>query len=253
MDVFAKIRAGKHIKIKLSLKDKIKEIITIGIFILVLYLFFHSLYVLIVLPVIIYFYHGYYKIQLLKQRKEKINLQFKDAIKALAAALRVGKSAENALRESLREMLVLYGPEAPISKELIVMTNQVSLGIPLEKVFEEFSDRNQIEDIDTFVSVFKIAKRTGGDLVEIINNTAESIADKIDTKNEISVVISSKKLEQKIMSVIPLGILLYIQLTSSDMLSPLYGNVKGFLIMFLCLLVYGAAYCLSLKIMNIEV
>ena len=253
MDLLTKIKARNKIKIEMSRRDKIKEIITYTILVLILYMFFHSVFVFFLLPGIIYFYHGYYKRSLLQQKLEKINLQFKDAIKALAAALRAGKSVENALRESLREMLVIYGVEAPISRELIIMVNQVSLGIPLEKAFEEFALRNPIEDINTFVSVFKIAKRTGGDLVEIINNTADSIADKIDTRNEISVVISSKKLEQKIMSIMPLGILCYIQAAAPDMLTPLYGNLKGFLIMILCLLVYAAAYFLSVKIMKIEV
>ncbi len=253
MDIFAKIKKGKALKIEMSSRDKIKEILIYTVFGIILYMFFRSIWVLFSLPVIIYFYHGYYKTKLVKEKQEKLNLQFKDAIKALAAALRAGKSAENALKESVREMLVLYGPDAPISKELIRMVNQVSLGVSLEKVFEEFAERNPIEDIHTFVSVFKIAKRTGGDLVEIINDTAESIADKIDTRNEISVVIRSKKLEQKIMSVMPLAILLYMQVASPDLLTPLYGNLKGLLVMIICLLIYGASYFLSVKIMDIEV
>lgn len=253
MGIFKKIIAGRKIKIELSRKDKIKEILVYTFLALILYMFFHSIYLLFALPVLIYFYHGYFKIKLMKQKKEKINLQFKDSIKALAAALRAGKSVENALKESLKEMLILYGPEEPICKELIIMVNQVSLGIPIESVFNDFSNRTQVEDIKTFASVFQIAKRTGGNMVEIVNNTAESIADKIDTRNEIAVVISSKKLEQKIMSFMPLGILFYIQLTSPDMLSPLYGNVKGVMVMILCLLIYGGAYYLSTKIMNIEV
>ncbi len=253
MDILTKIRSGNKLKIEMSPRDKIKELITYAVSAFILYMFFRSLFAFLFLPVMIYFYHRYYKKQLIQKKNEKMNLQFKDAIKALAAALRAGKSAENALKESLREMLVIYGTEEPISREMTIMVNQVSFGIPLEKALEDFALRNPVEDIHTFVSVFQIAKRTGGDLVEIIQNTAESISDKIDTRNEISVVIHSKKLEQKIMSVMPLGILCYIQLAAPDMLTPLYGNVKGLLIMLVCLLIYGAAYFLSVKIMDIEV
>ena len=172
---------------------------------------------------------------------------------ALSSALQAGFSAENALQESWKEMRIVYGEEAPICKELTVMVNQISLGIPLETVFEEFSNRTCVEDIATFSSVFQIAKRTGGDMVAIIRKTADDIASKIDTKNEISVLISSKKLEQNIMSAMPLSIILYLEITSGGMLDPLYGNWKGVLIMSLCLIVYVFAYFLSRKIMDIEV
>ena len=85
MDILTKYKSGKKIKIEMSPRDKIKELIIYAIFALILYMFFHSLFAFLFLPVIIYFYHQYYKKQLIQKRNEKINLQFKDAIKAWAA------------------------------------------------------------------------------------------------------------------------------------------------------------------------
>lgn len=238
---------------KIAGADKLKELLTDLLFLLILYLFFRSVYILLILPVCVIIYHQYNKKELIRKYKERINREFKDALAAIATALRAGLSAENALAESYKEMVIIYGNDAPICRELQIMVNQVSLGIPLENIFDAFAERTGVDDIETFSSVFKIAKRTGGDLVEILHRTAEDIAARIETQNEIQVLISSKKLEQKIMSLMPLLIILYVELTSGGMLTPLYGNIKGVIIMSLCLIVYIFAYFLSRKIMDIEV
>ena len=253
MAFLKKLFKPDEVKIEISMADWIKEIVMDLLFLLILYLFFRSVYILFILPVCIVLFHQYSKKERIRKYKERIGCEFKDALIALSSALQAGFSAENALRESWKEMQIVYGDEAPICKELGIMVNQISLGIPLEIIFEEFSGRTQVEDIATFTSVFKIAKRTGGDMVEIIKKTADDIASKIDTKNEIRVLISSKRLEQNIMSFMPLLIILYLELTSGSMLDPLYGNWKGVIIMSLCLTVYAFAYFLSRKIMDIEV
>ena len=222
-------------------------------FALILYLFFKSVVAFILLPPGIIFYHRYNKKNLRKKYRETLNSQFKDALLSIAAALRAGYSIENALKESEEEMRGMYGENAPICKEFQIMRNQMSLGIPLEKVFAEFARRSETEDIETFASVFSIAKRTGGDLVGIIQKTASDIASKIDTSNEISVVVRSKRLEQSIMALMPPLIILYVDLTAGNILAPLYQSLLGRVIMVVCLCVYLGACFLAKKIMNIEV
>ena len=90
-------------------------------------------------------------------------------------------------------------------------------------------------------------------MVAIIKETSDSIAGKLDTRSEIAVLISSKRPEQNIMTMIPIGIILYIDLTSGGLLDPLYGNLTGILIMSVCLCIYGAAVMLGRKLIRIEV
>ena len=188
-----------------------------------------------------------------KKYRGVLNRQFKDALLSVSAALRAGYSMENALGECLEEMSGMYGRESMICKELQKMQNQRNLGMPLEVVFDEFAKRTQVEDIETFASVFSIAKRTGGDLVEIIQKTSADIASKVDTENEIAVVVRSKRLEQNIMALMPPLIILYIDLSAGSILAPLYESLLGRVIMLICLGIYIGAWFLSRKIMNIEV
>ena len=119
------------VSMKITGTDRVKEVLTDLLFLLVLFLFFRSVYILLILPICVAFYHQYYKKELLRKYKERINSEFKDALAAIASSLRAGLSAENALSESYREMQVVYGADAPITRELQIMVNQITLGIPM--------------------------------------------------------------------------------------------------------------------------
>lgn len=62
-----------------------------------------------------------------------------------------------------------------------------------------------------------------------------------------------KKMEQKIMVCIPLGILIYLRMTTQGFVDVLYGNVLGIIVMTLCLIIYAAAAVISIRIVDIKV
>ena len=62
-----------------------------------------------------------------------------------------------------------------------------------------------------------------------------------------------KKLEQKVMNVMPLFLLFYLDITSPGYLNVLYHNVLGVIFMTICLLGYIASVLLSERMGRIEV
>ena len=60
-------------------------------------------------------------------------------------------------------------------------------------------------------------------------------------------------MEQVIMSMMPFGIILYMQLTSPGFLQILYGNLFGIITMSVCLGIYFFAYWMGCRIVDIEV
>jgi len=240
-------------KISFSRKDRQKEILMCVLFLLILWLFYKSVYALLLWPVIVFIYHRFYKKQVERQNIERLNLQFKDALVSITAALRAGHSIENAIRESLSEMTLMYGDSSLICTEFKKMVNKLSLGFPAEEVFLESANESKAEDIETFAEVFSIAKRTGGNMTEIIKKTSDDITAKADTKNEINVLIAAKRLEKNIMCLMPIAMILFIDFTAKDLLSPLYGNIKGVVIMSAALAIYAGAYVMAGKIIETQV
>lgn len=160
---------------------------------------------------------------------------------------------ENAWRESEKEMTELYGQDGIFVGELHQINQAVGMNQPIEKLLYEFALRSDCEDIQNFSDVFLFAKRSGGDFHKIIATTIEHISDKIEVEREVQTVISAKKMEQKIMNVIPVFIILYLNLTSGEFLAPLYGNIFGISVMTGALGAYLAAIKISAKMTAIKV
>ena len=177
----------------------------------------------------------------------------RDAMQSVAAALQAGYSMENAWRESEKEMTELYGQDGIFVGELHQINQAVGMNQPIEKLLYEFALRSDCEDIQNFSDVFLFAKRSGGDFHKIIATTIEHISDKIEVEREVQTVISAKKMEQKIMNVIPVFIILYLNLTSGEFLAPLYGNIFGISVMTGALGAYLAAIKISAKMTAIKV
>lgn len=183
----------------------------------------------------------------------ELRTQFKDAMMAVSFSLNVGYSLENSFSEALHELRTLYSSDSMIVKEFSIIVNRIGRNEKLENVLYDFAQKSEIDDIRYFAEVFKYARTSGGDMISIIKNTVRTISEKIETENEIQVVISAKKMEQKIMSVVPFIIIGYLKLTSADFIAKLYNNIAGVLVMSVCLILYIAAVGLSKKIVDISI
>lgn len=187
-------------------------------------------------------------------RKElEFQIQFKEAMQALSSALNTGYSVENAFREAQKELLLIYPETARISKELLVITRQLRIHVPMEQILEEFGMRVQTEDARNFVTVFAAAKKSGGNMIAIIQDTVGQIGDKIDVKREIDTMLASKRYEFRVMSAIPYAIIGYMSVSFPEFMDSLYGNAFGMGVMTVCLGIYAGAYYLGVKMIRIEV
>lgn len=188
-----------------------------------------------------------------EQRKKELNYQFKDALNSLSVSLRAGYSIENALIEAEHDMRKLNGKSAEIVRELAYINKQIKVSIPAEELLTDLGIRSNLEDIKNFAAVFSIARRMGGNLTEIVNEAAGHISEKIDVERSIETAIASKRFEQSVMSVMPCGIIFYLQLASPGFLDGLYGNIFGICFMTICLICYIAAWHMGRRIVDIEV
>lgn len=217
------------------------------------YLFYRSWLVFAVLWIFYPVYRKRKKKQMIQKRQDILCRQFKDSIQCAASSMAAGYSIENAFREAYAEMRMQYGPDALMTEELRYISSCLSLNIPLEQLLHDFANRSGLEDVRSFCEVFVFAKRSGGDFIRIIHMTAERISEKNELMEAIQTEISGKRMEQKLMNLMPLFILLYVDFSFGGYLDGLYHNMLGVIVMTGCLAVYLGAYLLSEKIMSIQV
>lgn len=220
---------------------------------LVSYVFYRSMIAFFLFLPVGYFYAKHRFASFHNDRRALLALQFRESILAVSTALNAGYSVENAFIEAYHDMYKMYGDEAPITTEFHTIVLRLRDNEQIESVIKDFARRSEIEDISDFAAVFESAKHIGGDMTNIIKKAAANISEKIDVKREIETSMSSKKMELKIMTVVPFCILLYLQASSSDFISVLYHNPVGCAVMTMSLVLYLCGVLLAEKIINIEV
>lgn len=187
-----------------------------------------------------------------EERKWEFNQQFKQGILALSAALNAGYSVENAFGEATKDLALMYAEDADIIKEFSGITKQLAMNQTVEECLVDLGERTGIEDVENFAEIFQTAKRTGGDIMDIIQKTGSNIEERLEIQREMNTLIAQKKLEGKIMSVVPLGMILYMWITSPGFLDVLYHNLYGCCFMSVALILYLVSYGWMQKIVDIR-
>jgi tight adherence protein B len=238
----------------LSSKEKVLAIFILAIPLSMIgYVFYKSLMMALLLSLLALLYPKYYREHMIRLRKNKLNVQFKQALSCLSSSLSAGKSIETAFREALEDLRVLYpDPSCFIVHEFGVICRRLENGEPIEAALTDFSLRAHLEDAASFTDVFVTCKRTGGNLIEVMKRTSGIIGEKLEIKQDITVMIAQKKFESRVLLVAPILIVALLSFTSPEYMEPLYKGI-GLIIMSICLLLLAACGWLTHKIMDIKV
>lgn len=225
-----------------------------GVIVLIFaYFFYRSVFAVIPLFGVGMFFFERRKKNLGKKQKELLKIQFREMILSLSAGMRAGYSAENAIRESCKDMVRMFGEESLICSELFFMQGGMNNNIPIEALLLNFGKRSGIDEIMEFGEIFAISKKSGGNISQIIAETVDIIGKKLEVDREIATLISAKKLEQSIMNLVPFLILFYVDITSKGFFQVLYHNIAGNIVMTIGIVVYISAICMEDKILDINI
>ncbi|MDD3704637.1 MAG: type II secretion system protein F [Clostridiaceae bacterium] len=166
----------------------------------------------------------------------------------------MGKSIETAIKDAIKELSIQYPNENTyILIELEQINRRIGMNETIESALIDFAERSHLEDIINFADVFTICKRTGGNLIQVIKNTAEIISEKIDIKQEINLLLIEKRLEHKVLNMMPVLIIFLLTTSAEEFMAPVFSESLGRGIMTFSLILFTAAYFISKKIMDIEV
>ncbi|WP_020617720.1 type II secretion system F family protein [Paenibacillus daejeonensis] len=218
------------------------------------YLFYRSVIVALLCAASGLLMPRWWRAILAEQRRQRLRLQFKEALVSLTSSLAAGRSVENAFRTLADDLQLIYpDPKTDILREFTLIRIRLDNGESLEPALRDFSERAGIEDITNFVDVFATGKRTGGDLVEIIRSTAQTIGEKLDIQLEIAVMIAQKKFESRIMMAIPFIFLGFLAAAAPDYMEPLYASPIGYVLLTVCLGLLSLCYWFMIRLMSIRI
>lgn len=207
----------------------------------------------VVCGLLIFLLFDQYRNYLGNRRARDLRNQFCDLLYSLSASVATGRQLPSALQEAYVNLGYVYKENTPMMIELKYMTKSIADNRESEELLlSGFAERSCVDDIRNFVSVYLTCRTTGGDINQVIANASEILMQKMSIEREIRVMTSQKQFEGKIISAMPVIIIMFLNIASPGYLENLYCTMVGRLIMTLALAGILIAYILTEKIMNIE-
>ena len=224
-----------------------------GVMGLVGWVFYRSFFIVIIAAALGLVYPGILKKAMAEKRRNVLRVQFKDLLYYLGSSLSAGKSVEQAVGQAYIILQSLYpGKKSDIVRETELILRRLQMNENIEGILKDFAIRSGIEEIHHFADVFSVCKRTGGNLIEVIRTTAAMISERIEIKQEIETGLAAKKQEQRLLSLSPVAMVMFISGMSGEFMEPLFTTPAGRVVMTISMLMSGLGVLISNRIMNIR-
>lgn len=187
----------------------------------------------------------------IEKRKSRLVGQFKSLLETLSTSIGAGKNVYDSFNAAAGDLAVQYTEDADMVNEVKLICQGLNHNFAVEDLLNNFADRSGLEDVRSFANVFSTCYSKGGNIKEVMRNTATIIKEKIEISMEIDTMVAGRKNEQNIMLVMPVVFILFLRGMGGDLVdleSPI-----GLLSVTAALVFFVVAYLLSRKILDIKI
>lgn len=154
-------------------------------------------------------------------RTEAFMREFPDALGLLVSALRAGLSFSAAMQIVAQE-----SPE-PIATEFAITVEEQALGLDLRESLERMCQRVDTLDLRFFATAVILQRETGGNLADVLGNTASLIRDRFRVIGDIRTMTAQGKLTGAILVALPLVMGLGMFLLAPGYFQPMLADAGG--------------------------
>lgn len=189
-----------------------------------------------------------------EKRREELTAQFRDLLYSLSASVSAGRQLQTAFGEAREQLYICYGGDALLYREVDYMVRSVEESHDsLDALLQDFAVRSKIPEVKQFVHICEICRKTGGNMEQVIGKTAEVLMQKIAARRELEMLTAQKRMEARLLTVMPIAMVLLLNLLSPDYLSALYEGVEGRLVMTAALAGIGLSAEITRRVTSIQV
>ena len=189
----------------------------------------------------------------INKRRKTLRMQFFDMLEAMSVAMRAGNPMLKALQSARDDLTMIYAETSDIIVELDMIILKFNNAVSLSAAFSDFAERSGLEDIASFASIYSTIEGQSSRADEIIRETQQIIADKMEIEMEIETMMTAAKSEVNIMLFMPLVILGVIGYAGAGFMDAIYTTPMGRVVATGGLAVFIISFVLARKFSNIEV
>lgn len=189
--------------------------------------------------------------QIIEKRRKNLRDQFRNMLEGLVTSLGAGNNVPDSFAAVYEDLKIQYESDAHIIKELEIILEGIRHNVPVEDIIMDFGKRSGIDDIKTFANVFNISYRKGGNIKDVIRNTHNIISEKIEIAEDIETTVTSGKLDQKIMLVMPIALISIIKFMSPEFAAN-FTTPAGIVSTTIAIACFVGAYFLGKSMLDIK-
>ena len=189
----------------------------------------------------------------IQKRLKKLRVQFYDLLEAMSVAMRAGNPVLKALESAREDLTLIYPGDSDILVELDVIIKKFYNAIPLSESFADFARRSGLEDVASFASIYATIEGKSSRADEIVRETQQIIADKMEIEMEIDTLMTAAKSEVNIMLFMPLVILAVIGYAGAGFMDAIYTEPLGRVVATGGLIVFIISFIMARKFSNVEI
>lgn len=192
-----------------------------------------------------YFLDIYFKINDFIKRR-KVEQELLNAIIIMNNAFRSGRSTMQAIEIVAQEL------KGPIKQEFKKMHLEITYGLSLDVVFDRFSKRVDLEEVNYITSSLSILNKTGGNIIKVFSSIEKMLFNKRKLKQEMKSLTSSASMISKILLFMPFIFVLFITLLNPSYFMPLINTSVGNVILVIIIIIYAAYATIVNRIMKVR-
>lgn len=191
-----------------------------------------------------------YKRMKIEKQKTTIRNQFKSLLESLTFSLSAGKTVIDSFIGAKEDLLIQYSEDDYIVKEIQNIIVGLNNNFNIEDMLYDLAERSSSEDIKNFANVFDTCYRKGGQIKEVILSTYNLINDKMEISMEIESMVASSKMEQNMMTVMPVVFVFILNTMGAEITGK--GTPIGYISTTIALGLFIIAHFVGKKVLKIK-
>ena len=132
-----------------------------------------------------------------KRRQRNLCKQLPEAFQMVSRAVRAGQTVPSALRIIAQD----FAP--PISHEFALCYEQQNLGVSRESALRKLAQRTGIMELQIFVVALLVQAKSGGDLVELLDNLAGMVRKRLKLNDRVRALTGEGRMQALVLVILP--------------------------------------------------
>jgi tight adherence protein B len=156
-----------------------------------------------------------------RRRRDKLFVQFPDALAMIVRAVRVGVPVTQSIRAVGREIAAPTGPE------FTKLADELAIGVTLEDALKTMAERNGLREYRFFATALTLQTQTGGGLSETLENLADVIRKRVALRQKGQALAAEAKTSAGVLAALPLVAGVGLWVLNSEYIDPLFTESGG--------------------------